>query len=52
MHPVRNRMAIKANFTEKVMVELKSLGKRLQEKRHIFSFRGYVLVRILLGSVG
>ena len=30
-HPVRNRVAIKVNFTEKAMAELKSLGKRLQE---------------------
>ena len=31
LHPVRNRVAIKVNFTEKAMAELKSLGKRLQE---------------------
>ena len=30
-HPVRNQVAIKVNFTEKAMAELKSLGKRLQE---------------------
>ena len=30
-HPVRNRVAIKVNFTVKAMAELKSLRKRLQE---------------------
>ena len=30
-HPVRNRVAIKVNFTVKAMTELNSLGKRLQE---------------------
>ena len=29
IHPVRNQVAIKLNFTEKAMVELKSLRKRL-----------------------
>ena len=31
LHPVRNRVAIKVNSTEKAMAELKSLGKILQE---------------------